>query len=457
MKRKICVVLVLFMLFALCVGSLAQAAPQGGQADACKMYNSFVGQATGKAGCSIQDQIARKQLTGDIYEYSLTLKVGPGSYDKIGLHRVVKERAPWIPAPVRNAVMMIHGDTCNFDMGFATPNPSQESPAICLAQQSVDVWGIDLRWALVPDTATDFSFMKNWNTALYLKDIQTAVQVCRSVRFLTGDGFDKVILLGHSRGAQLSYSYANQQAVLPEGLQDVKGIIPVDLAYKLNLNDYPNDPVAQAIKQGAQTRYNTLKALYASGTYNNNDGAMMKGLSGLAAVVPNVYSQYNPVMTNIQFALAALTATYMSATPQMPAATPFFHYMAGTFDPSTQLPTGLQFADQNYVLNIGMATPSFQSIGEQIDGDAILSDKQTPYDNHLRQIKIPVFYIGAGGGFGQYGADTLKFLGSTDKETLIINTFPAMPILDYGHADLLWASNAEGLVWNPIAKWIADH
>jgi pimeloyl-ACP methyl ester carboxylesterase len=462
MKRKICAALVLLLCFALCMGGLAEAAPQPNQGDPGQTYSHFVDQALAQAGCSIQNQISRKQLAGDIYEYSAILKVGPGPYDKIGLHRVVAEKAPWIPATARNAVMMIHGDSCNFDMAFATPNSSQESLAIYLAQQGVDVWGIDLRWAVpgnIPDTTANFSFMKNWNTAVYLQDIGTAIRICRAVRLLTGDGPDKVILLGHSRGAQLVYSYANQEAVLPEAAQTVKAIIPIDVAYKLNLKDHPNDLVAQAIEQGARTRYGTLTGLYASGTYDTNGGATLKGLAYLAATAPSVHSQIPGMtnLTNLQVALGALTATYASATPQMPAATPFFHYLAGTFDPQAQAPLGLQFAGSNYVVGIGEETPSFQSIGEQIDGEAILSNVPNPYDNHLAQIKIPVFYVGAGGGFGQYGADTLTFLGSKDKKSLIVSTCPGIPIIDYGHADLLWSSNAENLAWQPIARWIVTH
>ena len=34
----------------------------------------------------------RRCLTGNIYEYTLVLKVGPNEFDTIGIHRVVKER-----------------------------------------------------------------------------------------------------------------------------------------------------------------------------------------------------------------------------------------------------------------------------------------------------------------------------------------------------------------------------
>ena len=454
MQKKVGAALVLFMIFALCLGSLAQAAPLSDQAGAGKVYTSSVGQALDKAGCITLGPITRKQLVGNIYEYSLVMKVGPGAYDKIGLHRVSMEQAPWIPALTKNAVMMIHGDTSSFDAAFAAPSPDQQSLAIFLAQQGVDVWGIDLRWVLVPDDTTDFSFMKSWNTALHLKDIKKAVQVCRVLRGLTVSSSGKIIMLGHSRGAQLVYAYANQEALLPAPLQDLKGLIPMDFAYKFD----PHDPDALALKQNAHNRYDAFNALYRTGTYNTSDGAILKGLAALAASAPTEMSKYDPsgLMDNYQFALAALTATYASTTPDL-AYTPFFHYLAGTFDGATQLPSGLKFADPSYVLSLGMATPGFQSIGEQIDGEAIASDAApVPYDDHLRQIKVPVFYVGAGGGAGQYGAYTLTLLGGSDKKTLIVSTGPN-PYLDYGHADLLWANNAKNLAWIPVSAWIAAH
>ena len=102
--------------------------------------------------------------------------------------------------------------------------------------------------------------------------------------------------------------------------------------------------------------------------------------------------------------------------------------------------------------------PSFQSLGDTIDGEALWCGDDTPYDDHLEEITIPVFYVGAAGGFGKYGVYTTTLLGSYDKDdvdTLIVELYPpGAAALDYGHFDLLFADNAESLVWKPIYKWI---
>ena len=145
---------------------------------------------------------------------------------------------------------------------------------------------------------------------------------------------------------------------------------------------------------------------------------------------------------------------------------PFYHYCAGTFtfdEFGSPTPTGLQFTNSDYMLDFAFAVPSFQSIGDTIDGEALWCSDDTPYDDHLGEITIPVFYVGAAGGFGEYGVYTTTLLGSYDEDnsdndnvdTLIVELYPPeAEAFDYGHADLLFADNAESLVWKPIYKWI---
>ena len=137
---------------------------------------------------------------------------------------------------------------------------------------------------------------------------------------------------------------------------------------------------------------------------------------------------------------------------------PLYHYCAGTFDEDFGFPTGLQFTNSDYMLEFAFAVPSFQSLGEIIDGEAIMCSESTPYDDYLDQIETPVFYVGAAGGFGAYGEYVLELLGSTDKQSLIVQLYPTEAVaLDYGHIDPLYADNAESEVWKPIVEWIERH
>jgi pimeloyl-ACP methyl ester carboxylesterase len=419
--------------------------------------------------------VERRQLVGNIYEYTWTFSVSPyGQFDKIGVHRVVKEILPWVPIIAPRGVMMVHGDTTSFRASFLPSKVSNRvatdySLAIFLAQNNIDVWGIDLRWTFVPDykpgtttpycsTSADCTFMKKWDTNLHLGDIKTAVKFARQQRYYTGSGTGKIFMLGHSRGGMYTYAYANQETQLADPSRDLKGVILVDIAYKF-------DPVnANDQRRNACTRYNTLRPLYYQGIYFTHDAADLKGLAYLARYNPNGHD-LDPNLTNKQVALFALTATYATATPELPSYTPYYHYLAGTFN-QYGIPTGLQFANFDYILDIALSstTPSFQSLGEQTDGEGIMcwvGSWNPAWDGHLSQIKIPVYYVGAAGGFGEYGKYTLKLLGSTDKSSLIVSVPGKTIPMNYGHVDLLWADNyyygAISTTWVPIYNWIVAH
>ncbi|HBC91383.1 MAG TPA: hypothetical protein DCZ10_00370 [Pelotomaculum sp.] len=452
MLRKTVMSLVLVFILTLALGLVtAQAKTTDSKTPAVDVMTQAIGLAAKEADNSgTLATVTRRQINDNIYEYTMVIKVGKGQYDKIGIHRIVKEKSPWVPIAAEKAVMMIHGDSCNFDTAFGTipGQPASDSLSAFLAQKGVDVWGIDLRWTFVPDTATDFAFMKNWDTKLHVKDIKLAVKFARVVRTLTGSGHGKIFMLGHSRGAQLLYAYANNESQLPEPARDLKGIIPMDMVYKFS-------PADSLLAQAALERYQAYKSVYDSGTYVNNDGQTLKGLAWLATSDPDGMSPAIPGLTNYQASLFALTATYATYPPLQPI-TPLYHYMAGTFD-ENGLPDGLQYVEQmDKILGIALASPDFQSMGEIIDGEAIMSDAvEVPYDDHLADIKIPVLYVGAAGGMGEYGVYTTSLLGSSDVTVQVVTLLPETDkALDYGHADLIWADNAKELVWEPIYNWL---
>lgn len=417
-------------------------------ASAAKMWSTAIGEAGQLRGCD------RIQLSGNVYQYKALVKVGQGSHDLIGIHRVVKELAPWTPAKTAKAIMMLPGDTSSFNTNFLsklTQAPSDQSLGVYLAQNDVDVWGIDYRWAFVTIFDADFSFMKDWNMAMHLKDIKTAVTVARHTRAQTDRDPGKIFMLGLSRGAQFVYAYAEAETQLPMAQRDLKGIVPMDYAYKFA-------PERADLKLAAQARYSAYKAQYDSGKYVIDDGARSKALALLAMVFPNAPSLVVPGVTNKQAALYALTATYSTFVPPMQSYTPTFHYVAGVFDDNS-LPTGLQFSNYDVVTNKILFAPGYQSVGEMMDGDAIAGEVANGhYVDRLNQVTVPVLYVGAAGGYGDSGLYTPTLLGSADKSTLLISLLPAeYAAADFGHVDLVWALNAKVLVWAPIANWLQSH
>jgi hypothetical protein len=182
---------VAFVAACLILNTASIQAAQAGDTIATATYDkavSMLPQSFGSAPRLIS--VDRTQLIDNIYKYSFIFKVGKGRFDKIGVYRVVMEQ--WPPTPKTKAVMMVHGDTSSFDSEFLMSTlsevpeiPNDHCLGVYLAQNNVDVWGVDRRWTFVPDKTKKFSFMENWDTALHLADLRLGVKFARIIRGLT--------------------------------------------------------------------------------------------------------------------------------------------------------------------------------------------------------------------------------------------------------------------------------
>lgn len=394
-------------------------------------------------------QPERRVLTGNIVEYSFRVPVGPGPNDVIGIHRVVQEDAPWQPARAKTALMMAHGDIWGFRAAFLT-DPARNLP-VFLASGGVDVWGIDFRWSLVPGTTTDFSFMQSWGIEQDANDLGAALAVARSVRLATGNGFGKMLLLGWSRGGQIGYAYLNNESQVPPGLRQVGGFIPVDIYLKTDNEE---------LREAACTRYLGSLGPWQQGTFQNSNGALIATIWQLATADPNGASPILPGFTNRQAALATGAMTFIFFPPGLGPA-PLYHFTGGTFD-AQGLPDGLLYTPEASLLALEAGSSPFQPARELLDADAATCDDpaivDVAFDDHLADIKVPVFYVGADGGFGHYGIYTTTLLGSQDVTHHVVDLQPAAgQLAELGHADLFLATDAETLVWQPVLSWIQDH
>jgi len=403
-----------------------------------------------QAGCT-SSSVQRRDLGGGIAEYSYVLRVGTGTYDAIGLHRVVHELAPFRPVHTNRALLLTHGDIWGFEAAFLS-NPGHSFP-VFLAKNNIDVWGIDLRWVRVPATVTDFTFMKDWGIEHDAQDVEVALTVARAVRLATGNGLGRMTLLGWSRGGIIGYAAMNGETTVPPVFRNVSAFIPVDIYLKTN---------DAGFKQAACTRYAAEKALIDAGTYVATSGSIVETLGNLAVTAPAGGSPVFPGLTNDQAGLLAGEATFVFFPPdQQPV--PFYHFTGGTFAaplPSgLPVPTGLLYSSKPVWFHELQGASPFQAERELADSDAaICGTPDVTFDDHLAQIAVPVLYIGAGGGFGQYGVYTTTLLGSHDVTTHIVHLTPdSNRLADFGHADLFLGTNAQTLVWQTILDWVRTH
>lgn len=399
------------------------------------------------AGSPLVSNIERRVLTGNIAEYSFQVRVGPGPYDVVGLHRVVRETAPFVPIQARQAVFFAHGDIWDFRAAFLTAEASPALPdtqalPVFLARNGVDVWGIDFRWTRVPGNLSDYSFMTGWGIETDARDLGIGIGVARVVRGLTGIGAAKVILLGWSRGGQIAYTYLNAEASRPAAQRRVKGFIPADIYIK---SDVP------AFVQAACTRLAQQQQQLAQGVFADTTGQVISTLGNLAAANPNGLSPIIPNLTNRQAALLAGEATFNFQGGLEPA--PFYHLTGGTFD-INGVPAGLSFtADALFLDQLRGGSP-FEPVKLIADAEAVMCDQAAlPFVDNLAGVTVPVFYLGADGGFGTFGLYGTTLLGSADRDSLVVD-LEQDRLLDFGHADLFLGTDAPALVWQPLLDWL---
>ncbi|HBL29729.1 MAG TPA: hypothetical protein DD490_23075, partial [Acidobacteria bacterium] len=391
-------------------------------------------------------------LTGDVAEYTFDVRLGTGPYDAITVHRVVRESAPFRPRPTRDSLFLLHGDIWGFRAAFLA-DPARNLP-VHLARNGVDVWGIDQRWVRVPASETSFAFLRDWGFAHDVQDLYVALGVARGARLLGGDGFGRMNLLGWSRGGMIGYAYLSAESQLPAPLRHVSGFIPVDTYAKTDTEEF---------RQAACRRSAAQEAAQAAGQDQNASGALVQTISTLATVDPAGASPIFPGLTNHQAALLTGEATFIIFPPdQQPV--PVYHFTGGTFAAAPApsglpVPTGLLYSPETSFLALLAGAAPYQPTRQLADAERMICDEvDVPFDDHLDDVTNPVLYVGAGGGFGEYGVYSTTLLGSTDVTTRIVDLAPAeQRLFDFGHADLFLGTDAQTLVWQPILQWIRGH
>ena len=397
------------------------------------------------------ESVHSEELVPGIRHVEFAVKVGKGKYDKITLHRIVRENRFGRAARTRDAVMMVHGDAYGFDSFIASVNsqvvPQDQSIAIQMAKAGIDVWGIDLRWTAVPASETDLSFMADWDMKTDLADLDTALRIARKIRHLRGNRNSKLNLLGWSRGGQLGYLYLARESQLVAARRNIKGFIPVDIAIKTDNDD---------IRQAACLRQAAYQAQIDAGQYADNSGLILQSVSLLAQAQPDEPSPIVDGFTNQQTMLLFLSATF-SLTPGV-AETPWYHYNAAIFD-NYGLPAMLAFSNPDYLHEYALGVAAYEPANIYMQGAGLLCDSTDyAFDDHLQDIRVPILYVYAAGGFGKAGIYSAQMTASRDVSIAGVQTLPdEYAAADFGHVDLFTADNAGELVWSKIINWIQAH
>src|ERR1017187_245917 len=389
----------------------------------------------------------RTVLGEDVVHYRFDVVVGPGKFDVIRLHRIVREKSPYQPIHTVGGVLLLPGGPNYFEAIFMEPLISQvpawdRSITVFLAKNKGDVWGMDYSWALVPAKQKNFKFMKSWGVERDSQHAEIALSLARAIRGATGQGSSRLELLGFSYGGIVTYAVAGAETQESRFQRNVKGMIILDVAMKLNEEAYRSYYCTMAASDQANLD---------AGVYSDDSGLFLKTLSDLALSAPNDPSEIIPGTTNYQAALMFGTSTGLLNGQ-------FWHFVGGYLD-ENGIPSSLRYTEDRLWLDLLQNIPPHLPMKSNFDTDALFCDNiPVPFDDHLSQIAVPILFAGAAGGFGQTGYYSTTLTASTDitKFTVQIQSDDQRAI-DFGHADTVLAKDADTLVWKPILDWIVAH
>jgi pimeloyl-ACP methyl ester carboxylesterase len=413
---------------------------------------AFPADAGGPAAAQFKIMHAdRTELGDDIAHYRYDVVMGPGKYDVVRIHRVVREKRPGKPVSTRNAVMLLPGNPTSFEGIFMAPmvtgvSEPNHSIVIFLAKNDIDVWGMDYGWALVPPEETDFEFMGQWGLAKDVAHVEAALSLVRSIRVGTGQGNGRLHLLGLSYGGQVAYPLVGEEALQPPGLRNVKGMIVLDIGVKFE--DEADREVYCALAESNQALLESDPPY----TYANSIGSSFQWLAYLATFAPNDESPFFAPFTNWQAALFVGARTELLTGES-------WHLVGGYLD-EYGIPSSLRFTDdQLWVAAMGAAyTPYYPRRLDVDTAQVMCGTIETPLDDHFAQITVPILHVGAKGGFGPSAFASTTFTASRDVTTITVQRLSdADEAMDFGHVDTVLAKDAESLVWRPILDWIMAH
>jgi len=372
---------------------------------------------------------ARDVIHGDVVHYKYQLRMGDGPYDVVQLHRVVREDAKGRARARAGGAFLLPGMPQFFETIFMPSSVSAAADpdyafAIYLAQNGIDVWGMDWGWDFVSESTTDFGFMEGWGVAKDAEHVDKALSIARRLRTLTGLGNGRMHLLGFSYGVYVGYAVAGEETQRPPGHRNVKGFIPVDSNFKVSTD---------AARLNNCLKASSIQADLDQGVFE--EWLPLNLIGTLAKMAPSAASPIVPWLTNHQ-------AAVFIGIPG---------FVTGTVEP---LPA-LDFTDEQVWIDVLVATPFFDPLQAVYDMYAVRCDDDVvapvSFDDHLSRVSLPIFYVGKNANHGLYAA---TLTASTDFTELLVNP-PDYP--DLAHGDLFLAPAARDLVWFPILQWMLDH
>jgi thioesterase domain-containing protein len=335
----------------------------------------------------------------------------------IGLHRYHSTGAAAIAT-----LLYLPGTNMNGVLKIAN---SDHNLWLYLAEKGVEVYAMDYRTRFIPhDFSGDLVMMRDWSMDLFVEDAVMAVNKVREEQSQENQTQEKqtqekqtivpLYIAGFSRGASLAYGLAGQV--------EAAGLVALDGSFKRQ----PYEP----FDIGAALQRYDEEARYAS-------ALSRRGYDARTEMMRRVVS--DP-------ASSAMNDRYQTSGNQL-ADTLYKAWGPGALANTRSNITPIDILASE-MLGYDWFYPTIQNI----EGRSIASQEDDPntyIDDHFGEMTIPVLYFGSGG----FGAESLLSgihsaarSGSDDVTIKVLE--------DYGHLDVLFASDAPVEVYGVIYEWI---
>ena len=292
--------------------------------------------------------------------------------------------------------------------------------------------------------------MAEWGLQHDIDDVAQALAFARRWRARTGSGDGPVTLGAWSRGAWIGYSLLGQETQKRRNQRQAGSFISMENFYKTE------DPVSRDA-QCATADENDRRL--ADGDYFN-DYSGTADIGRLAESDPDGESPYwGPPYTNAEASLSFGAGGFQGDGYFF---SPWYHFVGGTFpggDTSLD-PDGLRFTSFAAWNSFLMGASPYEPVRVIAEAARITCDDGTTgrFDAHLDDVRVPILYVGAAGGFGTYGLHSMGLTSSRDTESVIARASPrGQEEVDVGHVDLFHARNAQRPAWRAVLRWLHDH
>jgi pimeloyl-ACP methyl ester carboxylesterase len=377
------------------------------------------------------------KLYPELREYVWETERPPfGPYDKIGLHRLVKEGIDPL-----GVVFILPGTWSNGEQ--LTSNPPEDwwthdedhSFAFYLANRDFDVYALDYRTHFVPIDLTpeQLSFMGDWGWDYWIGDIKKAVELAKEVSEVR-----KVYIAGDSFGGSAAMNYASLYWE-----EDLKGIL---------LRDGGTGAKYPFLVDNEYDLPAELETMMEDGTWYSEVGGSPGSIFIMkyADMYPNAPPYYPGTTIPLQPEENPLTSEY-DPWENIAEWAAYMLYIAWGLGAVTNIYGG--YGDPSVMIHIDATFDRYWPARLGLESAAISDWDNCPYvsfdfDDHYHEVDVPLLaFTSELFGFAYWGP-FVHWIANPD--------FTGHYLWGYGHLDVYSGEFSKDEVSQPTYEWLIN-